>query len=28
MTFKNLISNLSNEKTIKAVSKPIAKKII
>ena len=28
MTFKNLISNLKNEKTIKAVSKPIPKKII
>ena len=28
MTFKNLISNLNNEKTIKAVSKPIPKKII
>ena len=28
MTFKNLISNLNNEETIKAVSKPIPKKII
>ena len=28
MNFKNLISNLNNEKTIKAVSKPIPKKII